>query len=89
MHQNALRDPQITPVAKTQVWHNVSHRTIHGICIGSTGAGKIVHHNFVPRTYQNGLRDLQIPPDTKYKFSVTCPIALYVASVPVSSEHQK
>jgi hypothetical protein len=29
MHQNALRDPQIARVAKTQVWRNVSHSAFY------------------------------------------------------------
>jgi hypothetical protein len=37
-HQNALRDPQMTPDAKTQVQHNVFQRTFYGIHIGPTQA---------------------------------------------------
>jgi hypothetical protein len=31
---------------------------------------KIVRRSFAPQTHQNALRDPQIPPDAKHKFSV-------------------
>jgi hypothetical protein len=66
--QNELRDPQITQDAKTQVWHNVSHRDFFGNCIGSTRARKIVHRRFTPRTHRYALRDPRIPPYAKAQY---------------------
>jgi hypothetical protein len=44
---------------------------------------------FMPRMHQNALRDPLIPTDTKNKFGVTCPSALFVESEQVPSEHEK
>jgi hypothetical protein len=41
------------------------------------------------RTYENALRDPQIPPDTKTHVRLTCPGALFVESIQVPLEHEK
>jgi hypothetical protein len=64
-HQNALRDPQLPPDAKTQVRHNVSRRGFCVICTGPTRVQKIVRRCFTPRRHRNALRDPQKPPDAK------------------------
>jgi hypothetical protein len=38
MHWNALRDLQIPPDAKTQIWCNVSHRSFYASSIRPTSA---------------------------------------------------
>jgi hypothetical protein len=67
----------------------VSLRAFSIIHTGPTQARKIVCRHFVPQMLQNALRDPQIPQDEKLKFSVSCPNAHFVESIPVTREHEK
>jgi hypothetical protein len=83
MHQNALCDPQVTPDAKTQVWHNVSWRALRGVRTGTTQAQKIVQRHFTPQMQHNGLRDPKTTQDAKTQVWLMCPGTLFVKSVPI------
>jgi hypothetical protein len=80
MNQNALRDPQIAPDAKSQVqW----------IYTGPTWARKVVHQCFMPRTHYNILRDPQITADAKKKFGVVFLGVILVGHEPGSPKHER
>jgi hypothetical protein len=85
----SVRNPQIPLDAKTKVWHNMSGALFvkpiplpsqHGkYCIGVSHPGRTGMHyvTYISQWMQ------------KHKFSITCPGALFVESVPVLPEHEK
>jgi hypothetical protein len=88
-HQNALRDLQIAPNAKTQVQHNMSQRASYGTCTGTAQAWKLVvdisrlgqtrKHYVIHRLHQM----------QNHNFSVACSNTLYMGSALGPPEQEK
>jgi hypothetical protein len=85
-HRNALRDRQIQPDAKTQVWRKVPQRAFLWNLYQSHPSMKNGASRFMPSLHYVTCRSNRMQ---NHKFRITCPGVLFLQNVPVPPEHEK